>query len=79
MEMRFVSAGDREAAAAADAMAELYGRPSPYSPGQKIWFSSKTALGRKGVIQEIDHEGTLYVLDEADELHEVRPDQVHPF
>jgi hypothetical protein len=60
-------------------MAELYGRPSPYSPGQTVWFSSKTAIGRKGVIQEIDHEGTLYVLDGADELHEITVDQVHPF
>jgi hypothetical protein len=77
--MRFTSAGDREAAGAAEAMAELYGRPSPYSPGQTVWFSSKTAIGRKGVIQEIDHEGTLYVLDGADDLHEIRPDQVHPF
>jgi hypothetical protein len=79
MGMRFTSAGDREAAGAAEAMAELYGRPGPYSPGQKIWFSSKTALGRKGVIQEIDHTGTLYVLDDADELHEIQPNQVHPF
>ena len=71
--------GDCEAAAAAEGMAELYGRPSPYSPGQKIWFSSKTALGRKGVIQEIDNEGTLFVVDDADELHEITPENIHPF
>jgi len=71
--------GDCEAAAAADGMAELYGRPSPYSPGQTVWFSSQTALGRKGVIQEIDHEGAIYVLDDADELHAITTRNIHPF
>jgi len=61
--------GDREAAAAAEGMAEIYGRP------QEVWFSEslEEAPNRRGVIVEVngdrvairDEEGVQFLVTRA--------------